>query len=219
MSDQANTNKITDKYSSKNVQAQTLILNIRVLFLAHLRLKLLKSRRNQTYNLQLQLLQFRILNNSFLKISKFLQEKLEPLLQRLNLSRHILMHLNKVSPIPLLLKANLQPRVNRLLSKLLDNRVRLLSQLQISNNNSSSNSLRFRWFAVSTRGFCWLLVKEIITRDLMDRAKLLMARMDHRVLLASIRTLPWVKPDVYATKIPTAITTQTAFSTSHTIIT
>lgn len=138
-----NINKTTDKYSSKNVQAQTPILNIKLYYLAHQRLKLLKSRRNQTHNLQPQLLQFRILNKSLHKISKFLQEKQEPLLQRLNLSRLIQMHLNKVSPSPLQLKANLLHRVNRH-SKLLDNRVRPLSQLRINSSNNSSNSLRFR---------------------------------------------------------------------------
>lgn len=57
------TNKITDKYSSKNVPARTPILNIRQLFLVHLRPKLLKLRHNQAHNLQPQLLQFRILNS------------------------------------------------------------------------------------------------------------------------------------------------------------
>ena len=144
MLDHLNTNKITDKYSSKNVPAQTRILNIR-LFLAHLRLKLLKLRHNQMVNNQHQLLQFRILNRSFLhKINnnKY-QEKQELLLQRRHLSRLIQMLHNKVALSPLRPKDNLQLKVNRL-SKLLDNKVRLLSQLQINSNNYSSNSLRSR---------------------------------------------------------------------------
>ena len=219
MLDHLNINKITDKYSSKNVPAQTRIPNIK-LFLAHLRQKLLKLRHNQVVNHQHQLLQFRILSRSFLhKINnnKF-QEKQELLLQRRHLSRPILMLHNKAVLSPLRPKDNLQLKVNRL-SKLLDNKVRLLSQLQINSNNNSSNILRSRWFAVSTRGFCWLLVKEITIREAMDKVKLLMARMDHKVLLASTQTLLWVKPDVYATKTPTAITTQTVYSISHIIIT
>lgn len=134
-----NINKITDKYSSKNVPVPTQTLSIRVLSLAHPRQQM-PLRFRQILNHQHQVLQFRIHNKLFLKIHKFLLERqVVQHLQRRHLNRHTQIFLNKVAQSLLLPKDNQQLKVYRPPSKLLVNRVLLPSQLLIS-----SNSLRFQ---------------------------------------------------------------------------
>ena len=218
MVERRNINKITDKYSSKNVPVPTQILNIKVLSPAHQKMAH-KYRHNlfsQFLNHRHQPLQFRFLNRLFLLI-RFL---LESQVLHHNLLRRLLRHNTQIChnrAVQLhLLKPHQLLRVYKPLSKLLDNRVRLPSQ-QLQ---TSSNSPRFQWFAVSTRGFYSLLVKEPITRAAQDKVNHPMGRMaDLKVLQAWTPTRPWVKLDVYATKTQTAITTQIVFSTSHIIIT
>lgn len=145
-----NSNKILDKYSSKNVPVPTQTLNIRVLSRAHLRLLMpLRCRRSRILNHLHQLLQCN-LHHKFCLIHKFpIERQVVQHLQRRHLNRHTQIFLNRVAQSHLLLKDNQQLKVYRPPSKLPVNRVLLPSQLQ-----TNSNSPRFQLSAVSTRGFC-----------------------------------------------------------------
>ena len=140
MVERHNINKITDKYSLRNVPVLTRTLNIRVLSPAHQKMPH-KYRHNlfsQFLNHRHQHLQFRFLNRLFLLILFLLESQVvhHNLLRRL--LRHSIQICHNRAVQLHLLKLHQLLRVLRPLNKL-DNRVRLPSQqLQTSSNSPRS---------------------------------------------------------------------------------